>query len=330
MASELLSLVKEVRASGPQGCGAFLTVNGEQELSIFEGSEPAGPESLWALGSVTTTVTATALAALTIDGTVTLDTTVGRVLGSAAGAIADRTLRELATHTSGLPRLPSTKGGFLRKAFTSQPYANLDEPGLLEAMARVKPEPAGVFAYSNFGYLVLGLALSQAASLPLPALLHREVLDPLGLQAVRVGEEAGDDDAHLPGYSLGRPKPRWVHPLPACGGIAATVPDLRTWAEANLDPDSTPIGEALRLAQAEHRGPSAESSGGGLGWMFGRTPDTVWHNGAESGSYALVVIDRSLSLAFGFVANCWTAREPETTVNAWLRRRIVGLTAEES
>lgn len=317
MAGDVLSLVKEVRASGPHGAGAFLTLAGERDLSIFEGAHPADEATLWSLGSIGKTFTATALACLVVQGRLSLDTTVGRVLGADAGCAADRTLEQLATHTSGLPRVPGSALGILRKGLSAQPYASLDEAGITRALRRTKPKPPGTFAYSNFGYLVLGVVLARAAGAPFPDVLRHEVLEPLGLTGVRVGPlEPGDP--HLPGHASGHERERWVHPVPACGGIAATLPDLRTWAEANLSPDTTPIAAAMRLAHEPH----GES---GLGWMFGKAPHTLWHNGAESGCYALTVIDTKLQLAFGFVSNSWKGKEPEGMVNAWLRHRVAAL-----
>src|SRR5580692_12620448 len=79
--------VAAIDAAGP----AFVRSAGLREDARFE------------IGSVTKTMTATLLASLVGDGVVALDDEIGRWLD--AGPNAGITLEQLATHTSGLPRL---------------------------------------------------------------------------------------------------------------------------------------------------------------------------------------------------------------------------------
>jgi CubicO group peptidase (beta-lactamase class C family) len=84
-------------------------------ISLSDGC-PA--DARFEVGSVTKTMTAVLLALLAGDGVLGLDDGIGRWLD--AGPNGDITLRELATHTSGLPRLaPSHTVG------TKNPYAYL-------------------------------------------------------------------------------------------------------------------------------------------------------------------------------------------------------------
>jgi D-alanyl-D-alanine-carboxypeptidase/D-alanyl-D-alanine-endopeptidase len=70
--------------------------------TVSPGNSPA--DSSFEIGSVTKTMTATLVALLAADGQLRLDDEVGRWLS--AGANGRITVRQLATHTSGLPRLP--------------------------------------------------------------------------------------------------------------------------------------------------------------------------------------------------------------------------------
>ena len=85
-------IVVAVAAVGSGSSGpAFAVTEGLPEDARFE------------IGSITKTMTAALLASLVGDGVLTLDDEIGRWLG--AGPNGNITLEQLATHTSGLPRL---------------------------------------------------------------------------------------------------------------------------------------------------------------------------------------------------------------------------------
>jgi CubicO group peptidase (beta-lactamase class C family) len=101
-------------------------------IRVSPAGTPAGGRM--EIGSVTKTMTATLLALLAADGTLRLDDEVGRFL--AAGANGGITLRQLATHTSGLPRIAPNFDP--RQADPVNPFAGftaeLAEEGLREAV----------------------------------------------------------------------------------------------------------------------------------------------------------------------------------------------------
>ncbi|MGW3095624.1 serine hydrolase domain-containing protein [Streptomyces sp. NPDC001102] len=190
-------------------------------LSSFEPPEVHNGHSLdlfVQIGSLTKTLTATVLTALAGRGDLSLDDPLESFLPAPAGT--GITLRHLAEHTSGLPRLPPGISG-------RDPYAAFDAPALETVVRRldslVTAPPGTHEEYSNLGYALLGAALVAAARTPYEELLHRHVLDPLGVTDV-----AADP---LPGRRLcrrglfGRPQRPWTMTgaiLPA-GGLWATL-----------------------------------------------------------------------------------------------------------
>lgn len=172
------------------------------EAGVVVRVSPAGTpaDGRLEIGSVTKTMTATLLALLA-DGTLRLDDEVGRFL--AAGANGGITLLQLATHTSGLPRMAPNVD--VRQADPVNPFAGFTaeqaEEGLREAVLAGHRH-----LYSNFGYQLLGLVLERATGSGYPLLLAERLLHPLG------------------GYRGGQPRPRRhrhgapaARPLPACG-----------------------------------------------------------------------------------------------------------------
>ena len=119
------------------------------------------PDLFVQIGSLTKTLTATVLTALAGRGALSLDDPLESFLPAPEGT--GITLRRLAEHTSGLPRLPPGIGG-------RDPYAAFGAQAL-DAVVRqldtLVTAPAGTAEeYSNLGYALLGAALVAATDTP--------------------------------------------------------------------------------------------------------------------------------------------------------------------
>ncbi|GAA3220684.1 serine hydrolase domain-containing protein [Streptomyces thermocoprophilus] len=207
------------------------------------------------IGSFTKVLTGTALTRLASADILTLDDPVDRWLPAAPSGTGI-TLRGLAEHTSGLPRLPPGLGG------GRDPYAPFDAEALQALLPRltdiaVRP-PGGEPEYSNLGYAVLGAALEKAAGLPYEELLSAYVLEPLGVREI-----AARPDPALrllaPGR-LGRPRRPWTT-------TGAILPAGGLWATPRAVADTL-----TRLVLDGRLGPPSPS------WQ--RSGTLHWHNGA--------------------------------------------------
>ncbi|MEZ0166304.1 serine hydrolase domain-containing protein [Kineococcus sp. LSe6-4] len=235
------------------------------------------------IGSVTKGLTGLLLADAVERGEVEPTTTLGDVHPWLTGHLAATTLEELATHTSGLPRL-STRAA-LAAPITAITYGNpyrWDTPENLLRDAAWTPlrGPRGEHAYSNLGYALLGNALAQRLGRPYPQLLHERVLQPLGMDATRAApdplpagraRELGPD---------GRPSTPWRSSgsTPAGVGVYSTAEDLGRLARAAASGE-LPGARALE--------PVLDTPGARVGWGWlsadvgGRT--VVGVNGATTG-----------------------------------------------
>jgi D-alanyl-D-alanine-carboxypeptidase/D-alanyl-D-alanine-endopeptidase len=91
---------------------------------LYDGKAPDG-ETVYEIGSITKTFTATLLAQAVLSGRLMLDTPVAQLLADfkiPSGGDKEITLGDLATHHSGLPRMPSN---FMPKD-PANPYADYD------------------------------------------------------------------------------------------------------------------------------------------------------------------------------------------------------------
>ena len=283
-ANGLPSLVLGVSVGGER------TVIGVGEVN---GATPDG-QTLYEIGSVSKVLTSLALADAVARGEVTLETPVADLLpGWTVGAHADGPIRlvDLATHTSGLPRLPmnlfATMDG-------SDPYAAYTPELLRAALSGVAPAaaPGTTFEYSNMGGGLLGFALAQRAETTYGALVAERVLAPLGLTETVLDVAPGDTLRFAPAHGAdGAPVPHWTWTEPTAGAGAwrSTAGDLLTLAEAALDPAATPLGDALALSLQVH-GDASRDRKTGLGWFHGvlNGRPAVFHNGMVGGAASFV------------------------------------------
>ncbi|WP_078901227.1 serine hydrolase domain-containing protein [Actinacidiphila yeochonensis] len=231
------------------------------------GPAPAAPREdlVYELGSLTKTFTVLLLADLADRGVLGLDDPLTAHLpGLPVRYDATRriTLRHLATHTSGLPRVPrDLVPGALLHPYANG-YAGYPRERLLDALTRARPrhEPGTRWNYSNLGVALLGPALETAAGAPYPDLLARHVLAPLGLTSgttrppADLSASGAAEDGRTPavgrrgdGYTLLPPTDMGA--FAAAGALRMSATDLLTYAQSHLGPEATPIAAALRAVQ---------------------------------------------------------------------------------
>ncbi len=146
----------------------------------WEGARLDGGE-LWDLASVTKPIVGLAVMALVDRGALTLSDRVGDHLPRfAAGDKADLTVRQLLTHTSGLP------GGVPLHREHRTREAMLD--ALVTLPLRARPDTR--VEYSSQGFMVLGLIAESAARQPLDELVDQLVCAPLGMAGTRFNPDA--------------------------------------------------------------------------------------------------------------------------------------------
>ncbi|MFG1809589.1 serine hydrolase domain-containing protein [Streptomyces sp. NPDC049040] len=214
-------------------------------------------ELSFALGSLSKTFTVLLLADLVHTGALGLDDPLAAHLPGLpprSGNARRITLRHLATHTSGLPRVPrDLVPGALLHPYANG-YAGYSRHRLLAALAttRVRHAPGTRWHYSNFGLALLGPVLENATGTPFPELLDRRVLRPLALTSTTLGTDPGARRERAVGRrGDGRTPlpPTDMAAFAAAGGLLSTPGDLLGYAEAHLDPAGGEPAQALRDVQ---------------------------------------------------------------------------------
>jgi CubicO group peptidase (beta-lactamase class C family) len=253
----------------------------------------AHPDSIFEIGSITKTFTALLLARMAKEGRVRLDEPVRELLppGTVAKPAGDEIrLLDLATHHSGLPRMPDN----FHPADMENPYADYHAAHLYAYVAKRGVSKRGHpgFVYSNLGAGILGQALANRAGTTYAKLLQQEITGPLGMTDTAMAPAPEQRDRFIQGHS-GKEGHRRVHAwdldaLAGAGGIRSTAGDLLKYLDAQLHPEKFP---GLAPALAESHQLRDDVTGGrriALGWMFVPDAAIYEHNGGTAGfsSYA--------------------------------------------
>lgn len=265
-----------------------------------EGAQPLAASSVFEIGSITKTFTGTVLADMVRRGDVKLDDPVSKYLprGVRVPSLDGRqiTLLDLATHLSGLPRLPTgyvspdpanPYGGYAAKDL----YAFLNSHELARA-------PGAKFEYSNLGMGLLGHALARAAGAKsFQTLVAERVLRPLGMKMTAYGRTGALAPWMTRGYNQQGEVATYFDMaddavLTGGGGLNSNVTDLMTYLDANIGEPTSPLEQAMRDARRGHHLPRPGLEVG-LGWMtMRRDPLTlVGHNGGTAGYSTYVAFD---------------------------------------
>jgi D-alanyl-D-alanine-carboxypeptidase/D-alanyl-D-alanine-endopeptidase len=267
-------------------------------FGAWEGKAP-DRDSVYEIGSVTKVFTGILLADRVKAGVVKLDDPVQKHLpdGWTMPRRDDRdiTLLNLATHTSGLPRMAN---GFLAAviAHPEDPFAHFDEAALKKGLPETKLEHAvgAHHAYSNVGVGLLGRALARASGAEnFEAILTDRVLKTLELGDTAITLTEAQKTRVIAGYTdTGKRQQNWTFATcAACGALKSTVGDLLKFVKANADP-SGPLKAALTMAQQNWRDVRPGEEEYGLCWVryVGRKkePPRIWHNGQTGGYHSFV------------------------------------------
>jgi CubicO group peptidase (beta-lactamase class C family) len=164
-----------------------------QALGTLDGTRPNSVETIYDLASVTKPMaTAASLVRLLEAGKITLMQTMPEFFGEAAGQLANVTVGNLLTHTSGLEK-----------------HARLWEKGSRDldsacaAILNLPTVPVGTrYEYSCLGFILLGKIVQQVAGQSLDRFAKENVFEPLGLKQTGYLPAAGLRERIAPTRSL--------------------------------------------------------------------------------------------------------------------------------
>lgn len=264
------------------------------------GSKPDG-STLFEIGSVSKVFTGVLLADAHLRGEVDLDDALAEhaPAGCDVPQRGDTPIRlwHLATHTSGLDRMPP---GY-SPPDVNNPYADTTAANIWTALEaqRLTRAPLKRVEYSNFAVGLLGQVLAGPLASDYDKRLSQRITAPLGMHDTalhltpeRAARLAQGHDA------LGLPAGHWhFDVLGGAGGITSSVDDMLRFAQANLEPDPDGLGPALKLAQQARHAMEDAPLTLGLGWHINSNTGVLWHNGQTGGYHSFLALSPVHDLA---------------------------------
>lgn len=274
--------------------------------------------TIFEIGSITKTFTASLLAELALQGKCRLSDPVNKYLPDSISLLQKNdtpvTLEMLANHTSGLPRIPldlySVAGSLM-----NDPYKNYNDEDLFSYLdsVRLQSTPGTHFDYSNLGFGLLGTVSEKISGLSYEKLLEKYICDPLGLRDTRTVLNEAQQKRFAKGYDRsGKAVNHWHFKcLAGCGAIRSSVNDLLKYLNAHLnDKPSTELNKGFRLCEQ----PTFNIVNGriGLAWLIqDRLHGEYWHNGGTGGFSSYCAYNREKQVAVIILSNSSASEDKE-------------------
>jgi D-alanyl-D-alanine-carboxypeptidase/D-alanyl-D-alanine-endopeptidase len=257
--------------------------------SIKKGEGPVDANTVFEIGSVTKVFTSLLLADAVQRGEVALTDPVSKYLPPNV-KVPERsgktiTLVDLATHTSGLPRMPTN----FHPKDPGNPYADYSVAQLYEFLSSVEltRDIGSTYEYSNLGGGLLGHALAHRAGTDYETLVRTRILEPLGMKSTAITLSKAMMDRLAPGHDAGLYQvANWDIPtLAGAGALRSTANDLLTFLAANIGIEKSPLAPSMAAMIAAHRPTGTPNLEIALGWHIWTRDghEIIWHNGGTGG-----------------------------------------------
>ena len=305
-------------------------------LADAEAQTLVQPDSLFRWGSIAKTLTAAAVVRLVEDGKLDLETPVWNILSQYSpyngkwgdSRLHNITVRQLLHHTGGWDRDQSGDPMIGDPTANASNATHTSFPPSRDAMIRymlaqrLDFDPGSRFAYSNFGYMLLGRVIEKVSGQAYEAYVREKVLDPLGLTRIQRGS------SHLAGRLPGEVK---YYDYPGAPTVNSCVSAAREKQPAPYglldmdlnDADGGWIGSVIDLAKfvsmLDGTRPRALFSRQGFASMVAETPRNTWVPGSPNWyGFGLFVVAQMGGIT-------WSHGGAAPGTNTWFYRFANGL-----
>jgi serine-type D-Ala-D-Ala carboxypeptidase/endopeptidase len=263
-------------------------------------------DTVYEIGSMTKVFTGLLLADAITRGEVTLDTPLNKLLPTDVKSPKfdghEITLEQLATHFSGLPRIPDNMDG----TTLDNPYAGYGREKLFKFLNgyELTRAPGAEYEYSNLGMGLLGTLLADRAGTNYESLLKQRITQPLHMDDTTLQLTPGQQRRLAPPHRGGVRVSNWdFDALAGCGAVRSTVNDMLKLVAAQADPAASPLNDTLTLAAQRRQSHTGGMRGIGLGWQIAGDRSTLWHNGQTGGYFSAVFVNAGLKKGVVVLAN---------------------------
>ena len=258
--------------------------------------EKVKPSSRFRIASVSKPFTSAAIMLLIEQGKLHLTDKVfgtGGVLGTIYGSqpykqwVTDITIQNLLEHTAGGWNNETEDPMFM--------HTELNQAQLISWALDNRPltnKPGTHYAYSNFGYCLLGRVIEKVSRTPYEQFIKKNILAKCGITTMQIGgntlaEQKRDEVYYYGNKGDDDPYKMDERRMDSHGGWIATATDLvKFLVHMNYNPHKPELLEPSTLKVLYT--PSLQGSGYAKGWAV-NSANNHWHNGSLPGEQALAV-----------------------------------------
>jgi len=256
--------------------------------TTVSGNQRPDENTVFEIGSITKVFTSTLLADMVERGEVTLDDQIAKYLPKGVRAPTRNgqsiTLAHLATHTSGLPRMPDN---FL-PSDANNPYADYSVEQMYEFLSsyRLQRDIGAQYEYSNYGGGLLGHILALRSGMSYEELFVQRIGNELGMGNTRITFTPEMTRRLAKGHTGNIEVSNWDIPaLAGAGALRSTAQDMLTFLAANMGLKQSRLYSAMKTTHKPRYQAGSPDMHIGLGWYIRTSGNRriIWHNGGTGG-----------------------------------------------
>ena len=276
-------------------------------------SRPLNGDTIFEIGSATKVFTSLLLSDMVEHGEVALSDPVAKYLPPTV-KVPERngrsiTLIDLATHTSGLPRLPTN----FNPKDPDNPYAEYSVEQLYQFLSsyQLTRDVGSQYEYSNLAVGLLGLALTRRAGMDYETLVRSRICDSLGMNSTRITLTPEMKSRLAAGHNAALdPVENWDLPpaIAGAGALRSSANDLLTFLAANLGHTKTHLAPAMAAMLSVRRPTGNPDLEIALAWHIftANGKEIVWHNGGTGGYRSFMGFDPKSRVGVAVLSNAET------------------------
>lgn len=295
---------------------------GYGETAKGNGSKP-DEHTIFEIGSISKTFTATLLALAVNDAKLKLEDRVNMYLPDSIPPLEYQgipvTLKTLSNHSSGIPRMPSN----FYSLDPNNPYKDYDVNDLFSFYKNLSltRKPGDKYEYSNVAAGTLGVILEKVFGKEYESLVIDKICKPLGMIDTEEFIRKNDSARFAKGYDeSGRYASQWdIKALAGAGAIRSTAEDLLKYANGNLGNAPRPLNQAFQLTHQVTFTDGVNKVG--LGWHYLKNgqEELLFHNGGTGGYRSYLAMNLQKKFAVVILSNTAIATEVVgNTIMTWL------------
>jgi CubicO group peptidase (beta-lactamase class C family) len=282
--------------------------------------------SVFEIGSITKTFTATILAQMILDGKIDLVDELESLLPNGEVTVPNFngtriTVEHLVTHSSGLPKKPHDSGQPFPPGYDPfDPYAAYTAGYVydyLSSYCTLLFEPGTSYAYSNTGMGLVGHVLGLRDSSSYDELVRRELIETLGLDETSLYLYDDQIPNLAPGHDANLDSVSNYHAndvFQGAGFLKSSLNDMLIYLKAQMGLSETTLEDAMEMTHQSHfnvgRVTYDEREGSyylsiGMAWHIDVLPEGYtfhWHGGRTNGYMTYMAFD--LETLTGVVILC--------------------------